>query len=312
MKPKVTALVLSGGGNCGALQVGALQALLEYGLAVDMLVGTSAGALNAAFLAADPSLEQVARLADTWRKTRKQHIYPGNRLAMIWRVLRGRPSFFPNHNLRHHLLAHMPSSPHRFAQLDHPRLYVVATRQTSGALRVFGDDPQEKIIDALMASTAMPPMLPPWCLADECLIDGGLAANLPVSVAIERGATDIWAVQVVTNPEAVPLSEDIFGHVARTLLLTIERQMNDEIERLRQYDGHLIQLRGFEHLPAWDYSHTDEMIAAGYHQTCQQLDRQPQERPARWRRLAKRIGFLSSNGNGKHALRPTPQGVYPE
>lgn len=296
MKRKVTALVLSGGGNRGALQVGALQALFERGLRVDMLVGASAGALNAAFLAADPSPEQVARLADTWRRTHKKNVYPGNRLAMAWRVLRGKQSFFPNHHFLQHLLATMPPQLQRFGDLEHSRLYVVATHRLTGTLRVFGDDPQEKIIDALMASTAVPSLLPPWCLADECLVDGGLATNLPVSVALTRGATEIWAIEVGFDLERTGLSEDVFGQAGRAVTLALARQVDDEIRLLQQHSGHLIRVGGFEHLPVWDYSYTEEMIAGGYRQACQQLAFQSPERPSVWRQFISRIGFRAQNG----------------
>ena len=61
----VTAFVLGGGGNLGAVQVGMLRALVEHGVVPDVLVGTSAGALNAAFVASrgtDPSDSKGARV----------------------------------------------------------------------------------------------------------------------------------------------------------------------------------------------------------------------------------------------------------
>jgi predicted acylesterase/phospholipase RssA len=63
----MTVFVLSGGGNYGPLQVGALQVLMERSLRPDLLVGNSAGALNAASLVTDPTPRGVKRLADLWR-----------------------------------------------------------------------------------------------------------------------------------------------------------------------------------------------------------------------------------------------------
>ena len=68
------AYVLSGGGNYGAMQVGALEVLLAHGPRPQMLVGTSAGALNAAYLATDPTLEGARRLGDAWRGVRLGHV----------------------------------------------------------------------------------------------------------------------------------------------------------------------------------------------------------------------------------------------
>lgn len=98
MNEKKVALVLSGAGNRCALQVGALRALFEGDFRPDMIVGTSAGALNGAFLATDPDLERVNQLASVWTKCTKDNFYPGDHLSMTWRALRGESSLFPNDN----------------------------------------------------------------------------------------------------------------------------------------------------------------------------------------------------------------------
>jgi NTE family protein len=78
MKKKL-AFVLSGGGSRGALQVGALQALLESGLQPDLLVGTSIGAVNATFLALHGfSKSGLDLLAATWRKAATLDLLPSN------------------------------------------------------------------------------------------------------------------------------------------------------------------------------------------------------------------------------------------
>ena len=73
--------VLSGGGALGSLQVGALRALLEHKVQPDMLVGCSAGALNAAVLARGATLEQVEHAAEIWRRVTTQIVYPGGRFT---------------------------------------------------------------------------------------------------------------------------------------------------------------------------------------------------------------------------------------
>lgn len=92
---QVKAFVLSGGGNLGSLQVGMLRALLEAGIVPDMLVGTSIGSVNAAALAADPSLEQVIRLGEMWTDLRPRDVFSGNPLGVGCSLLR-RGSLFPS------------------------------------------------------------------------------------------------------------------------------------------------------------------------------------------------------------------------
>ena len=60
--PPRTAFVLSGGGNQGVAQVGMLRAVLERGIEPDVVIGTSAGALNGAAVAYSPNLTGVAQL----------------------------------------------------------------------------------------------------------------------------------------------------------------------------------------------------------------------------------------------------------
>ncbi|HEU5104188.1 MAG TPA: patatin-like phospholipase family protein, partial [Roseiflexaceae bacterium] len=93
------AFVLSGGGNRGALQGGALKALLERGIFPDLIVGTSVGALNGVTLAADPTVAGARRLAANWPRIRRDDIFPGNPLTVGWRVLRGHGSLHGQQNL---------------------------------------------------------------------------------------------------------------------------------------------------------------------------------------------------------------------
>src|SRR5438094_10530875 len=71
-------VVLSGGGNRGALEAGALIAMFEHGIKPDILVGTSAGAMNSAFLATDPTFARARKLADIERAVKREDIFPGN------------------------------------------------------------------------------------------------------------------------------------------------------------------------------------------------------------------------------------------
>jgi NTE family protein len=63
-----TAFVLSGGGSLGAVQVGMLAEILAAGERPDLIVGTSAGALNGAFFAQEPSAAAVERMAVLWSR----------------------------------------------------------------------------------------------------------------------------------------------------------------------------------------------------------------------------------------------------
>jgi NTE family protein len=80
--PAKTAFVFAGGGSFGAIQVGMLHSLAAHGVAADMVVGCSVGALNGAFYAGDPTLDGVQRLADIWRGLTRHDVFP-----MSWRTV---------------------------------------------------------------------------------------------------------------------------------------------------------------------------------------------------------------------------------
>src|SRR4051794_27988207 len=76
------AFVFSGGASLGASQAGMLQALYEHGIRPDLLVGSSAGAINAAFVASRPPTPQTAKdLQRVWRGLSRSQIFPANPLT---------------------------------------------------------------------------------------------------------------------------------------------------------------------------------------------------------------------------------------
>src|SRR5256885_12426770 len=94
-----TAFVLSGGGNQGVAQVGMLRALLERGIVPDVVIGTSAGALNGAAVAYAPNLTGVAQLASVWEQIRSEHVFPGGKIHRAWNVVRRGTHLFGNEGL---------------------------------------------------------------------------------------------------------------------------------------------------------------------------------------------------------------------
>jgi len=270
------AFVLGGGGNYGALQVGALRALLERGIHPDLVIGTSAGAINAAYFAARPTLDGVNALAELWKQVTKEDVYPGNRLMMLWRMIRGKESLFPSDRLARFIQAHIPAETSTFADLTGPHLCITATRLDTGALHLFGENPSERLVDAIMASTALPPFSPPWRTSDgTLLIDGGAVADVPVGVALEKGAKEIYALRIVghTGLGGRLRSMAEIGHQALSAI--IQHQIEHALEATARRRGvrlHLLELRSSLALSYQDFSHAAELIEEGYRITLAQLD----------------------------------------
>ena len=259
------AFVLSGGGNRGALEVGALQVLFEHGIRPQMLVGTSAGAMNAAYIATNPSLEGAQELAELWLKLTKEDVYPGNYLTMAWRLMRGKDSLFPNENLRRFIEAHMPPGVQYFGDIKGVRLYITATNLNTCRLEVFGDDPSVPLVDALMASAAIPPYFPPWNYNGWQYVDGGVTANLAVDAALERGATEIYAIHVAGS-EMRSSVRGLPSIASQSIAAMLSHQLQRELEEAAARPGvtiHYIKLEAFQDLFFWDFDHAAEMIEEG-------------------------------------------------
>ena len=265
----MVAFVLSGGGNRGPLEVGALQILLEQGIRPDILVGASAGAVNAAFLALDPTVETALELSEVWKKVGKSGILHGSRFTMLWRLLTGKDSLYANDRLQHLVEEGLPPGVERFGDLAGVKLYIVATCLDTGEPRVFGDDPDDRLLDAIMASTALPPFFPPWRCGEELYVDGAIAADLPVKIALNRGAKEVYALHLVDAPARREQLRGLLNIAERSINNVLSRQLATELREVTRTQGvtlHYVPLTGFYNLPLWDFSATEEMIEGGRRQ----------------------------------------------
>jgi len=182
-----TAFVLSGGGNLGAVQVGMLQALADRGVVPDLLVGTSVGAINAAFLAAGPSPARIEQLAEIWRDTRRSDVFPTSSPRAAMRAVTGRSNAFVDPRPLRRLVER--SVPYDRIETARWPLAIVATEVTTGAEVVLRHG---EVVDAVLASAAIPSIFPPVDLDGHVLMDGGVVNNTAISVAGDLGADVIY------------------------------------------------------------------------------------------------------------------------
>jgi NTE family protein len=185
-----TAFVLGGGGNLGAIQVGMLGALLQEGIRPDALFGCSVGAINGAALAADASPAGIERLREMWCSLTSEVICPPGRLSGLLLLTRKYRALHSNGPLRQLLEAKLP-----YARLEDAavRVEVVATSLRTGQERWFTRGP---VVPAVLASAALPAVLPPVEIDGERFIDGAVVDNVPIGRAVAAGATRIYVLHV--------------------------------------------------------------------------------------------------------------------
>jgi len=296
---KQLALVLSGGGARGALQVGALRALAEANIRPDLLVGTSAGAINAAFVALrGMNQASIETLAWHWRDAAKSEILTSNYVWVTLSSLFNRSGQGAYPRMRDFFIAHGLTPNLCFGDIQGVRLFVVAANLNCGCPIVYGTDPQEPILDSVLASAALPPWVPPIEKDGQLLIDGGVLSNLPVEAALKQGATEIVALDLSDSREVPSNARGWLALIAKLRNMAEQRQMELELAlaKARQVPVRRIVLQGEKPVEIWDFGHADALMERGYHIAREEIARwQPDHQPV-WPGWLRRL-LKMSNAN---------------
>ncbi len=252
------AFVLSGGAGYGAIQVGMLQALTAAGIRPDLVVGTSAGALNAVAYAADPTLAGLDRLAQAWKTARRGDIFPLHPTDVLPGLLGRRDHLVSPVGLRSWLSSHL-----KLDLLERTVIpaHVVATDLANGRPVVIsaGD-----AVTALLASSAVPGIFPPVQIAGQLLVDGGITADTPVSQASDLGAGTIYVLPshgVGPAPHGRARTAVALGVYAYSQISA--NWTNDRVAADRGATVHLIPAPTSHRISPFDLSCGAELIAAG-------------------------------------------------
>ena len=196
-----TAFVLGGGGVLGAAEVGMLQALFERDIRPDLVLGTSIGALNGALVARDPTLAVIERLTDLWQTVASSREVFGDRpLRTVRRAVSTGTHVYSSSPMRRRLAEEFGDM--TFEDLP-VRFQVCAANIERAAEHWFTSGP---IVPAIVASAAVPGLLPPAKVGDEHFLDGGIVNSIPLGRAVALGADVVYVLQVgrIDRPLQVP------------------------------------------------------------------------------------------------------------
>jgi len=189
--PARTAFVLGGGGLLGAVEVGMLRALFEAGVRPDLVLGTSVGALNGALVAADPGDGVIGRLVGLWESAAGgRDVYADGPVRQVRRAVRTGTHLHSSRPLRERLGAELGDR--SFADLE-VEFQCCAASIERAAEHWFT---QGRVVDAVVASAAVPGLLRPAVVGGEHFLDGGIVNSIPVGRAVEQGADRVFVLQV--------------------------------------------------------------------------------------------------------------------
>lgn len=252
------------------MQAGMLRALYERGITADLLVATSAGGLNAAFVASRPQTVQTAiELADVWRELRREDIFPVHMPTILGALTNRGDHFVPCTALRRLVSTHI-----RIPRLEDASvpLHLVAFDLLTGDEIRLSHGPA---LDATLAAAAIPGVLPPVPWGDRLLVDGGVVNNTPISHAIELGAERVFVLPAGDSDERGPATRPRrpIDALVRACRVLIGARLQADLVRYAS-DAELIVLRAANRtrVQANDFDQAELLIAGALRATRRQLD----------------------------------------
>lgn len=204
-----------------------LKALLHRGFEADLVVGSSVGAINAAYFAGNPTLEGLARLEAIWRGLRRTDVFPVPTLRGLVGLFSQRGYLVEPTGLALLLERHFSNN-----RLDDSQLpcHIVATDLLAGIELRISTGP---LIKALLASAAIPGVFPAVRLDDRYVVDGGVANHTPISAAIELGATRMIVLPTGYSCTLEAPPTRAIGAALHGLNILIARQLCNDVHRFR-------------------------------------------------------------------------------
>ena len=167
-KKPVIGLTLSGGGMRGVAHIAVLKALEEYDLKPDIISGTSAGSIVAAFYALGVKPDEMMEIVKKTTFFSRSYLkFSGNGIFSAKFVMKLLTDFFPQDD---------------FNVLKIP-VYVAATEMTHGIVDFFSEG---ELFAPLLASSSVPFIFPPVKIGDRVYVDGGVLDNLPIEPIIDK------------------------------------------------------------------------------------------------------------------------------
>jgi NTE family protein len=253
-----TAFVLAGGGSLGAVQVGMLSALMRAGIRPDRVYGSSVGALNAAALAAQPTVAGVDRLVDGWHELSRREVYPADLRQVLQALIRSAPalplgllralgfrneayplrplaalagvaglsdSLLPRRSRERMIARLVPLSQLDLAALP---VEVEAAEITSGRLVPLsvGD-----ALPALLASTALPGLFPPERVGPSTLVDSTIAESTAVDRAIGSGVDEIYVLPSGFSCDLDDPPQTAYGVAVHASTVLLEQRLMASLAR---------------------------------------------------------------------------------
>ncbi len=261
------AMVLSGGGNHGAVQVGMLRSLVEHDIAPELVLGCSIGALNGVAYAQDPTIGGVARLEELWVGLGTDGMLPSGWFPNAVALARKGEAIHTNDRLRG--LLHGLLRVGTFAELAVP-FQCVAT-DVSGVREAWFST--GSLIDPILASAALPAVLPAVEIDGVRYLDGAIVNDVPISRAAALGASTIYVLHCGTVDRPRPEPKRPLDVAVQAYWVARHHRFKRDLEALPEgVEAIVLPIGQTRTLRFNDFTQSGEMIAAAHAATSRFLD----------------------------------------
>lgn len=294
-----TAFVLTGGGSLGAVQVGMLQALAAHGIEPDLVVGTSAGALNAGWVATrGAGADSLADLADLWCRIRRRDVFAVDPRRVLSGLTGHSSSLLSSGPLRSLIEANTP----RGCSLGDTEIpvQVITADMLTGQTVALSSGP---LVGAVLASAAIPGIFPPVEGGGRLLVDGGVADRTGIAVAADEGADEIYVLPAGTSCALPRPPRSALGCAVHAFTLLVHERTARDVALFQT----AVRVRVLPPLcpmrtSATDFAHAADLIARSHTASEGWLASGGLELPAPERFLAPHMH--ANSGTTPHAIAP--------
>jgi NTE family protein len=256
------------------MQAGGLAALLEHGVVPDLLIGSSVGALNAAFLATRPGLAGAQDLLASWLRLRRTDVARFSPITIMAGFIGLRGHFVSSARLRTIIRQWIQCED--FEDAGTPLAIVATDALTGEPVTLRSGD----VMNAISASAAIPGLLPAVQINGRWLIDGGLSAGCPVLQAQALGADDVYMITTATAPRLVP-PRGAVAMAMNSLSLVTSRSNQEQLASARHHasgtGGNVFMVpTGEPPAPGpFDLTRSEALAAIAYEKTATWLNERP-------------------------------------
>jgi NTE family protein len=249
------------------MQVGALRALFEAGLKPDLLVGTSIGAVNAAGLALwGVDMAGIETLERAYQWMEDSGLMDPRLFQFVLNMVSKRPNHRGSRYVREFLTSKGIAPELRFGEIQNVRLATIAADLHTAEPIIYGMDPEQLVLEGVMASIALPPWFAPIQKDGHNVVDGGALSNLPIEAAIRLGATEIIALDLHDPNVLLDATKMLDPLLAQFASAISERQLALEMElaAAHRIPVRYVSLRSSPAVQTWDFSTHLDLFKVGY------------------------------------------------